>query len=78
LKRRPGNREFADWHLTASARAGITELLEPGESLADFSTWPDEHRTGWRRGTFGLTDLRGSSIILPILKEPGMSAGLRA
>jgi hypothetical protein len=31
-------------HLSDSARAGIAELLEPGESLADASTWADEHR----------------------------------
>ena len=40
--------KFAECHLNASARAGIAELLEPGESLADCSTWPDEHR--WQMG----------------------------
>lgn len=35
---------FAERHLSDDARAGIAELLEPGESLADASTWADEHR----------------------------------
>ena len=30
--------------LTPAARARIKELLEPGETLADCSTWADEHR----------------------------------
>jgi hypothetical protein len=30
--------------LSPNARAGVAELLEPGESLADASTWADEHR----------------------------------
>ncbi len=36
--------KLSERHLTPAARAGITELLEPGESLADCSTWADEHR----------------------------------
>jgi nuclease S1 len=35
---------LAERHLSESARAGLVELLEPGESLADASTWADEHR----------------------------------
>jgi hypothetical protein len=30
--------------LTPATKAAIRELLEPGESLADASLWPDEHR----------------------------------
>ena len=36
--------KFGERHLSESARAGIMELLEPGESLADASTWADENR----------------------------------
>ena len=35
---------LAEKQLTSSARAAIAELLEPGESLADSSTWADEVR----------------------------------
>jgi hypothetical protein len=35
---------LAERHLTPAAKAAIAELLEPGESLADASTWADEHR----------------------------------
>lgn len=35
---------LADRHLTPKARAAIRGLLEPGESMADASTWADEHR----------------------------------
>jgi nuclease S1 len=35
---------FAKQHLTEKARDAIAELLEPGETLADASTWADEHR----------------------------------
>jgi hypothetical protein len=31
-------------HLTRAAAAAIRDLLEPGETLADASLWPDEHR----------------------------------
>jgi hypothetical protein len=44
---RTGNRviaRLAERHLTDQARAEIRALLEPGESLADCSTWADEHR----------------------------------
>src|SRR5262245_25067406 len=34
---------LAESRLTPRARAQIRELLEPGESLADASTWADEH-----------------------------------
>ena len=37
---------LAERHLNDDARAGIGELLEPGESLSDCSTWADEHRRG--------------------------------
>ena len=30
--------------MTPQARAGVAALLEPGESLAEASTWADEHR----------------------------------
>src|SRR5262249_18494830 len=35
---------LAEPHTSPAARAAIAELLEPGESLADASTWADEHR----------------------------------
>jgi hypothetical protein len=35
---------LAERHLTPKARAAVKELLEPGESMADASTWADEHR----------------------------------
>jgi nuclease S1 len=35
---------FAEQHLTDKAKAGIAALLPEGESLADASTWADEHR----------------------------------
>jgi hypothetical protein len=35
---------LADKQLTPKAKAAIAELLVPGESLADASTWADEHR----------------------------------
>jgi nuclease S1 len=34
----------AKQHLTPRARDAIAELLEPGETLADASTWADENR----------------------------------
>ena len=36
--------KLAEQHLTDHAKAEIRALLEPGESLADCSTWADEHR----------------------------------
>jgi hypothetical protein len=36
--------KLAERHLTEQARAEIKALLEPGESLADASTWADEVR----------------------------------
>jgi nuclease S1 len=35
---------LAEARLTPAARAAVRDLLEPGESLADASTWADEHR----------------------------------
>lgn len=35
---------LAESLLTPAARAAVRDLLEPGESLADASLWPDEHR----------------------------------
>ena len=35
--------KFAETRLTPQARALVRELLEPGESLADASTWADEN-----------------------------------
>jgi hypothetical protein len=35
---------IAELHLSPAAKAAIAELLEPGASLADASTWADEHR----------------------------------
>lgn len=43
--------KLAESRLSPRARAVVTELLEPGESLADASTWADEHSR----------DIRGSS-----------------
>ena len=36
--------QLAERHLSPAAKAAIAELLEPGESLADASTWADDHR----------------------------------
>jgi hypothetical protein len=36
--------KLAELHLSPAAKAAIAQLLEPGESLADTSTWADEHR----------------------------------
>jgi hypothetical protein len=36
--------KVAEDRLTPAARAAVQALLEPGESLADVSTWADEHR----------------------------------
>jgi nuclease S1 len=35
---------LAEQHLTPQARAAVKELLDRGESMADASTWADEHR----------------------------------
>jgi nuclease S1 len=35
---------IAENNLNPKAKAAIAELLEPGETLADASTWADEHR----------------------------------
>ena len=35
---------FAEQHLTPKAKAGIAALLAEGETIADASTWADEHR----------------------------------
>lgn len=35
---------IAKKHLTPHARDGIAELPDPGETIADASTWADEHR----------------------------------
>jgi nuclease S1 len=35
---------IAEKNLTPQAKAAITAILEPGESLADASTWADENR----------------------------------
>jgi S1/P1 Nuclease len=35
---------IAEQNLTPKAKAAIAELLEPGENLADASTWADENR----------------------------------
>jgi hypothetical protein len=35
--------KLAEERLSPAARAAIREILEPGESLADASTWADEH-----------------------------------
>jgi hypothetical protein len=44
---RLGHREIAriaEKSVTPKAKAAVAELLEPGESLADASTWADENR----------------------------------
>ena len=47
--------KFAERHLADKARAEIKALLEPGESLADCSTWADEVRGKMREhGTLAL------------------------
>jgi nuclease S1 len=35
---------LAEKQMTPAAKAGVAALLKPGESLADASTWADEHR----------------------------------
>jgi hypothetical protein len=40
---------LAEKHLTPEAKAGVAEILEPGESLADASTWADEYRKHHRK-----------------------------
>jgi nuclease S1 len=35
---------IAKQHMTEKARDALAELLEPGETIADASTWADEHR----------------------------------
>ena len=44
--------KLADSRLSPRTRAIIRELLEPGESLADASTWADEHNREIRGSTF--------------------------
>jgi hypothetical protein len=39
--------DLAWGRLTPAARAAVHELLDPGESLADASTWADEVRRTW-------------------------------
>ena len=41
--------------MTPKAKAAIADLLEPGESLADASTWADENRGGCQRPPPGTT-----------------------
>jgi len=40
--------KIAESRLTPSARAAIAALMEPGESLADVSTWADDYRRDHR------------------------------
>ncbi len=73
--------EFADRHLSPTVRAEIAEILEPGESLADASTWADENRTRihgsgpWHFADVPLDEeryndrLAGSGQIVPKLRE---------
>ena len=35
---------LAERHMTPAAKAAVKALLDEGESLADASTWADEHR----------------------------------
>jgi hypothetical protein len=35
---------LAEQHLTPAAKAGVADLLEPGDSLADASLWADQNR----------------------------------
>lgn len=37
---------LAEARLSPAARAAVKDLLEPGETLADASTWADEYRSG--------------------------------
>ncbi len=39
--------KLAESQLSPAARTAVRQLLEPGESLADASTWADEHRREW-------------------------------
>ncbi len=73
--------EFADRHLNPTVRAEIAQILEPGESLADASTWADENRTRihgsgpWHFADVPLDEdryddrLAGSGQIVPKLRE---------
>jgi hypothetical protein len=54
---------LADSHLTPAAVAAIRDLLEPGENLADISTWADQQRevpnTGpWHYANLPITESR--------------------
>lgn len=53
--------KLAEKHLTPQAKAAVAELLEPGETLAEASTWPDEHRR----------DVKGCSPKNRSIEEPG-------
>jgi S1/P1 Nuclease len=44
--------KLADSRLSTHTRAMIRQLLEPGESLADASTWADEHNREIRGSTY--------------------------
>ncbi len=44
--------KLADSRLSPHTRAMIRQLLEPGESLADASTWADEHNREIRGSTY--------------------------
>lgn len=73
--------EFADQHISPAARAQIAAILEPGESLADASTWADENRTRihgsgpWHFADVPLDEdrysdrLAGAGQIVPKLRE---------
>lgn len=73
--------EFAGHHISPAARAAIAELLEPGESMADASTWADENRIrihgsgAWHFADVPLEEMQyndrlaGAGQIIPKLRE---------
>ncbi len=73
--------EFAERHISPAARDAIAELLEPGETLADASTWADENRLKvhgsgpWHYANVPIDepryrdDLAGAGQIVPKLAE---------
>lgn len=62
--------KFAERHLTERAKAEIKALLEPGESLADCSTWADEvrgqmrHTAPWHQPRLSSDSAHPESIVL--------------
>jgi hypothetical protein len=69
--------QIAEKHLNPKAKLAIAALLEPGESLADASTWADEHRrelprtAPWHYVDVPLDEPRYNSLFSGDLPERG-------